>query len=72
MTLTNSNIREKEFHNRLQSGSKGRFENIFYKALLNAWNDFYNYLNSNAKNCEILDYGAPRKAPNYRPSYAAH
>tara|TARA_X000000950_G_C13795258_1_gene611148 strand:- start:234 stop:977 length:744 start_codon:yes stop_codon:yes gene_type:complete len=57
MTLTNSNIREKEFHNRLQSGSKGRFENIFYKALLNAWNDFYNYLNSNAKNCEILDYG---------------
>tara|TARA_B100001063_G_scaffold25013_1_gene19039 strand:+ start:758 stop:1498 length:741 start_codon:yes stop_codon:yes gene_type:complete len=57
MTLTDQNLREKEFHNKLQSKSKGRFENIFYKAILNAWEDFYNYLNLNAKNSEILDYG---------------
>ena len=57
MEPTDINIREKEFHNRLQSSSKGRFENIFYKALSNTWSDFYNYLSSNAKNCEILDYG---------------
>ena len=57
MSLTNKNIREKEFHNKLQSNSKGRFENVFYKALSNAWNDFYNYLGSHSKNCEVLDYG---------------
>ena len=57
MSLTEKNIREKEFHNKLQSNSKGRFENIFYKAILNAWEDFYNFLNLHAKNSEILDYG---------------
>jgi len=57
MTLTDQNLREKEFHNKLQSKSKGRFENIFYKAIFNAWEDFYNYLNVNAENSEILDYG---------------
>ena len=30
MQLTDENIREKEFHNKLQSKSKGRFENVFY------------------------------------------
>ena len=57
MSLTNQNLREKEFHDKLHSKSKGRFENIFYKAILNAWEDFYNYLNLNSKNSEILDYG---------------
>ncbi len=57
MSLSEQNIREKEFHNKLQSSSKGRFENIFYKAILNAWEDFYDFLNLNAKNSEILDYG---------------
>lgn len=57
MTLTDQNLREKDFHDKLQSKSKGRFENIFYKAILNAWEDFYNFLNLNAKNSEILDYG---------------
>jgi len=57
MTLTDQNLREKEFHDKLQSKSKGRFENIFYKAILNAWEDFYNFLDQNAKNSEILDYG---------------
>ena len=57
MPLTNKNIREKVFHNKLQSHSKGRFENIFYKALSNAWSEFYNYLDLHAKNREVLDYG---------------
>ena len=57
MTLTNQNLREKKFHDELQSKSKGRFENIFYKAIKNAWEDFYDFLNLNSKNSEILDYG---------------
>ena len=57
MTLTDQNLREKEFHDKLHSKSKGRFENIFYKAILNAWEDFYNFLNIYSKNSEILDYG---------------
>ena len=57
MKLTDKNIRERDFHNKLQSKTKGRFENIFYKAISNAWEDFYNFLDLNAKNSELLDYG---------------
>ena len=35
MTLTDQNLREKDFHDKLQSKSKGRFENIFYKGIKN-------------------------------------
>ena len=44
MTLTEINIREKKFHNELQSQKKGRFENIFYKAINNMNIDFFDYL----------------------------
>ena len=57
MKLSDINIREKEFHNKLHSGSKARFENIFYKAISNAWSDFFDYLSLNVKNSEVLDYG---------------
>mgnify|MGYP001211355560 FL=1 len=57
MNLTEENLREKKFHNELQSNTKGRFENVFYKALNNTWEDFYKYLSKNANNAEILDYG---------------
>jgi len=57
MSLTEINIREKNFHNELQSKKKGRFENIFYKALYNIHEDFVDFLKDNAKNSEILDYG---------------
>jgi|TARA_B110001452_G_scaffold250702_1_gene239159 ubiquinone/menaquinone biosynthesis C-methylase UbiE len=57
MRLSEKNLREKKFHNELQSKSTGRFENIFYKAIINAWEDFYKYLKLNANNSEILDYG---------------
>ena len=44
MSLSDINIREKEFHNNLQSQTKGRFENIFYKSLYNINEDFFSYI----------------------------
>ena len=57
MSLTDINLREKEFHNKLQSKEHGRFENIFYKAIFNISEDFFSYLRDISENCEILDYG---------------
>ena len=57
MNLTDKNLREKEFHNDLQKKSKGRFENIFYRALYNSSEDFFEFLEKNSLNSEILDYG---------------
>ncbi len=57
MSLSEINIREKDFHNKLQSQTKGRFENIFYKAISNCGEDFLIYLKNNAKNSKILDFG---------------
>ncbi len=57
MSLTEKNIREKIFHNDLQSKPKGRFENIFYKALYNLTEDFFNKLKIFSKNAKVLDYG---------------
>ena len=57
MSLTEINLREKKFHNNLQSKSKGRFENIFYKALYNMYEDFSVYISEKASNKTVLDYG---------------
>ena len=57
MQLSDKNLREKEFHNKLQSRTKGRFENIFYKAIYNSNEDFFNFLKLNSSNSDILDYG---------------
>ena len=57
MSLTETNQREKEFHNELQSQSKGRFENIFYKAIFNSNEDFFKFLELNTINSEVLDFG---------------
>jgi len=57
MQLSDKNLREKEFHNKLQSRTKGRFENIFYKAIYNSNEDFFNFLELNSSNSDILDYG---------------
>ncbi len=72
MSLTEKNLREKKFHNELQSKPKGRFENIFYKAIYASGKDFYAFLEKNVKNCEILDYGCGvgislQKVINYGP-----
>ena len=50
MSLTEKNLREKDFHNELQSRPKGRFENVFYKALANVWTDFYDCLKIKTRN----------------------
>ncbi len=57
MNLSNTNIRERKFHDKLQSNEEGRFENIFYKAIYNLSNDYYNYLQNNCKDKSVLDYG---------------
>ena len=57
MTLSEQNQREKEFHNELQSQSRGRFENIFYKAIFNSNIDFFKFLELNAINSKVLDFG---------------
>ena len=57
MSLSEKNIREKQFHNALQSQPKERFENIFYKAIYKLSEDFFKYLEKNVKNSEVLDYG---------------
>ena len=72
MNLTEKNIREKEFHNKFNSEKKTRFENIFYKALFNLFDDFYDYLKKNIKNKDVLDYGCgigsiTEQVVNYEP-----
>ena len=57
MKLTEINLREKDFHNKLNSKEKGRLENIFYKALYNMYVDFNAYTFKKAKNKIVLDYG---------------
>jgi SAM-dependent methyltransferase len=57
MGLTEINLREKKFHDNLQLKSKGRFENIFYKALYNMFVDFNAYISKMAQNKTVLDYG---------------
>ena len=57
MIFTDKNLREKKFHNELQSKSKGRFENIFYKAIYNSDEDFFHFLKLNSMHSKILDYG---------------
>ena len=57
MSLTEINLREKNFHNNLQSKKKGRFENIFYKALYNMYEDFNSIIYNKANKKVVLDYG---------------
>ena len=72
MNLTEKNIREKEFHNKLHSKQDSRFENIFYKALSNLFDDFYDYLKNHIRNKDVLDYGCgvgsiTEKVINFEP-----
>ncbi len=57
MQLSEKNIREKKFHNELQSKSKGRFENVFYKAIYNCNEDYFDFLKLHCSNSIVLDYG---------------
>ena len=57
MNLSEINLREKDFHNKLISQGNNRSENKYYKALNNLYVDFFKYLEMNIKNKNILDYG---------------
>ena len=57
MNLTEINFREKDFHNKLQSQKKARFENVFYKALYNMYEDFNSLIFKKANRKIVLDYG---------------
>ena len=57
MKLSEENIREKDFHDNLHKGEGERFENRFYKALGNMFNDFDQEVQNDCKDKNILDYG---------------
>ena len=57
MALSDTNLRERKFHNELQSSGKERAQNKFYKALYNLNKDFINLIKVNAKSVDVLDYG---------------
>ena len=57
MNLSDINIREKDFHNKLHSSGKGRSENKYYKALYNLYNDFLIRLENKTPNKNVLDFG---------------
>ena len=57
MNLSEINIREKKFHNDLQSGESRRSEGIFYKALYDLYKKFYEFLDKNCQGKTVLDYG---------------
>tara|TARA_Y100000590_G_C15691579_1_gene1003584 strand:- start:883 stop:1620 length:738 start_codon:yes stop_codon:yes gene_type:complete len=57
MSLTEINLREKEFHNKLHSDGSKRSESIFYKALHNLYEDFFNFIKNKSQNKNVLDFG---------------
>ncbi len=57
MQLNDKNVREQKFHDELHKNSGVRFENRFYKALKNMFDDFDYEVEKSCKNKEILDYG---------------
>ena len=57
MSLSEINIREKEFHNKLVVSGNDRKENKFYKAINNIYLDFFDFLKSEVKDKNILDFG---------------
>ena len=72
MRLTEINLREKEFHNKLHSGSGKRKEGFFYKALSNVYTDFYKILSQLSPNKEVLDFGCGtgsyvKQVSNFKP-----
>ena len=57
MNLTETNIREKEFHNNLHSSGNPRPQNKYSKALHNLYEDFLIFLKNNTLNKNVLDFG---------------
>ena len=57
MSLSEINIREKKFHNKLHSSGSERSESVFYKALHNLYEDFFYFLKNKSQNKNVLDFG---------------
>ena len=57
MKLSDENKRERDFHDNLHKSEGERFENRFYKALGNMFDDFDQEIQNDCKDKNILDYG---------------
>ena len=72
MDLSEINRREKEFHDELHILNKRRFQNKFYKAVYNLYEDFFNILKTKVQSKDVLDYGCgignvAEKVINFKP-----
>ena len=72
MNLSEINRREKEFHDELHILNKRRFQNKFYKAVYNLYEDFFNILKTKVQSKDVLDYGCgignfAEKVSNFKP-----
>ncbi len=73
MSLSEINIREKNFHNKLIAEGNNRSENRFYKALHNLYSDYFEYIKNNIQNKKVLDFGCgnggyAEKVSNFNPA----
>ena len=57
MSLSETNIRERKFHDELHSSGQERSQNKFYRALYSLNEDFRNLLKVKTKSVQVLDYG---------------
>ena len=72
MDLSEINRREKEFHDELHILNKRRFQNKFYKAIYNLYEDFFDILKTKVQSKDVLDYGCgmgnvAEKVINFKP-----
>ena len=72
MDLSEINRREKEFHDELHILNKRRFQNKFYKAVYNLYEDFFDILKTKVQSKDVLDYGCgagnfAEKVSNFKP-----
>ena len=57
MSLSETNIRERKFHDELHSSGQERSQNKFYRALYSLNEDFRKLLKVKTKSVQVLDYG---------------
>ena len=71
MNLSEINIREKEFHNNLQSGEGKRSEGIFYRALYDLYKNFYEFYSLTYVREYISSYLIMSSSPKYVPVWTS-